>query len=74
MLVERHNNFVIKTRVIVNDKVAFVIPVLYSVLEDLEMVRGNKSSSKTKFKAISGFLVLNKAMYEYTVLKLSKLQ
>ena len=73
MLVERHNKFVIKTRVIVNNKVAFVIPVLYSVLEDLEMVRGNKSS-KTKFKAISGFLVLNKAMYEYTVLKLSKLQ
>ena len=73
MLVERHNNFVIKTRFIINNKVAFVIPVLYSVLEDLEMVRGNKSS-KTKFKAISGFLVLNEAMNEYTGLKLSKLQ
>jgi len=57
---------VIKTRFIVNNK-------LYSVLEDLEMVRGNKSS-KTKFKAISGFLVLNEAMSEYTGLKLSKLQ
>lgn len=63
----------IKTRFIINNKVAFVIPVLYSVLEDLEMVRGNKSS-KTKFKAISGFLVLNEAMNEYTGLKLSKLQ
>ena len=73
MLVERHNNFVIKTRFIINNKVAFVIPVLYSVLEDLEMVRGNKSS-KTKFKAISGFLVVNEAMNEYTGLKLSKLQ
>lgn len=60
----------IKTRFIINNKVAFVIPVLYSVLEDLEMVRGNK----TKFKAISGFLVLNEAMNEYTGLKLSKLQ